>query len=255
MALLDHRTLITLKGKDALPFLQGLLTQDVYKITDHTLLYACLLTPQGRFLYDLFLFKEADEVLIDVEKARLEAFIKKLNLYKLRSEVSINLLSQNVFVYWEPNKQEGWCFNDPRSRNLGYRFYSFCEKETPNILEDYDYRRLKEGIPDGSRDMPIDKAIILEYGLENAIDWQKGCYIGQELMARTYHQGLVRKCFISFKVEGMIPENGTAIIQGDKKVGEIRTSAKNIAGGLIKKEALHLKEIPLRCGDAVLSPF
>jgi hypothetical protein len=120
------------------------------------------------------------------------------------------------------------CIKDPRHEGLGWRVYKEgANHSTPlSPLQVYDERRIQLRIPDGSRDMPIEKAVILEYGLDElgAIDWQKGCYMGQELMARTHYRGLIRKKLCCIKFDTPPPPFGTTITLPDGREGEMRTT-------------------------------
>lgn len=120
-------------------------------------------------------------------------------------------------------------------------------------FETYDLKRLQQGLPDGSRDMVIERAIPLECGLEDlqAISWDKGCYMGQELTARTKHRGLVRKRYFPVKFEGIAPGFGTKIIQGEDEVGEIYSSNETLALARLRLDALS-KEEPLLANHQLL---
>jgi folate-binding protein YgfZ len=106
--------------------------------------------------------------------------------------------------------------------------------------EDYDHLRISLGVPDGSRDLPVEKAILLENGFDelNAIDWDKGCYMGQELTARTRYRGLVRKRLMPVAIEGPAPEFGAPLLLGDKEAGEMRSASGDIGLALVRLEAL-----------------
>src|SRR5207245_3225890 len=90
-------------------------------------------------------------------------------------------------------------------------------------VADYERRRIALGVPDGSRDLPVEKAILLENGFDelNAIDWDKGCYMGQELTARTRYRGLVRKRLMPVTIEGPAPAFGAPLLLGEKEAGEM----------------------------------
>jgi folate-binding protein YgfZ len=160
---------------------------------------------------------------------------------------------------------EGGCvFVDPRLTELGARvimnrdkIQEFFESHgiTPTSFDDYDHHRLIVGVPDGSRDVLIDRGILLECGFDelNALDWNKGCYMGQELTARTRYRGLVRKRLIPVRIEGKTPLFQSPVLQGGVEVGEMRTSIQNIGIAMIRLEALS-KALPFQCEDATLTP-
>jgi folate-binding protein YgfZ len=123
----------------------------------------------------------------------------------------------------------------------------------PGNADDYDRLRLSLGVPDGSRDLPVEKAILLENGFDelHGIDWQKGCYMGQELTARTKYRGLVRKRLLPVEIEGPLPAPGTPVMAGDKEAGEMRSGADGLGLALLRLE--HLED-GLRCGESRLKP-
>jgi hypothetical protein len=151
---------------------------------------------------------------------------------------------------------QGIVFVDPRLAALGARAFlprQALPAETGS-LADYDRLRLALGVPDGSRDLPVDKAILLENGFDelNAIDWEKGCYMGQELTARTRYRGLVRKRLMPVAIEGAAPAPGTPILLGDKEAGEMRSAQGDVGLAMIRLEALG--QGPLTSGEARLTP-
>ena len=122
-------------------------------------------------------------------------------------------------------------------------------------FEDYDELRLSLGLPDSSRDLEIDKSILLESGFEelNGVDFDKGCYMGQELTARTKHRGLIKKRLIPVTYDGSAPAPGTEITQAGKNAGETRSAAGSTGLALIRLEVLENSE-PLMAGDSVVTP-
>jgi folate-binding protein YgfZ len=260
---LPHRTVIQLSGPDKVPFLQGLVTNDVTKIDKDNPIYTALLTPQGKFLFDLFVFQFDDSWWIDCERVRANELIKRLTLYKLRSQIELFDLSATyrVFASWEENIsyiKGGVSINDPRLPQLGQRIYASTILESKlSPLDEYDVHRLSLGVPDGSRDIPIDKGIILECGFDemHAIDWNKGCYMGQELTARTRYRGLVRKRLLPVLIEGNVPEPYTPIFLNEKEVGEMRTSAKKHGLALLRLENIKDSLPTLKCGNTNLTPY
>ncbi len=229
---LDHRALIQLQGQDKASFLQGLITQDVGKIQEGKAVYGALLTPQGKFLHDLFLMQQGDSWFIDCERARVTGLLKRLNLYKLRSKITLTDCSEKFKVLASfptpclPNTFLS--VQDPRHKDLGWRFYVTSDHPLPTLdsFDLYDQHRIALTIPDGSRDLPVEKAIVLEYGFDDlgALDWQKGCYIGQELMARTHYRGLIRKKLICVNFDQDPPPFGTTVILPDGTEGEVRST-------------------------------
>jgi len=253
------RALISLTGEDRQAFLQGLVSNDVAKATPGRALYAAFLTAQGKYLHDIFIAVEGDRLLIECEAARRADLLRRLTLYKLRSKVALaeeNALSVGLYfgegmlaaLHLAPEPGEaraesgGVVFVDPRLAALGARSYlpTSSLPAATGSREDYDRLRISLGVPDGSRDLPVEKAILLENGFDelNAIDWDKGCYMGQELIARTRYRGLVRKRLMPVTIEGPAPEFGAALLLGDKEAGEMRSASGDMGLALVRLEAL-----------------
>ena len=205
---LENRGLIKIEGPDARDFLQGLVSQDVNRVTAEHAVYSAFLTPQGKFLYDFFCFEMAGALLLDCEADRRSDFFKRLSMYKLRSDVTLTDVTGDFQVFALPDESGerghaealggGVAFVDPRLGELGKRCV-LPQGETPpgepGAVADYERKRIALGIADGSRDMAVDKALLLENGFEelDGVDFKKGCFMGQELTARTRYRGLVKK--------------------------------------------------------------
>ncbi|MCX7338201.1 MAG: folate-binding protein [Alphaproteobacteria bacterium] len=258
-AALSHRAVIQLSGSDKVAFLQGLVTNDVTKAGPECLVYAALLTPQGKFLHDLFIFERDGDWWIDCERDRASDLIKRLSLYRLRCDVQLFDASQDYAVY------VGWGgyshgITDPRLPEMGTRIYLPAHEIPPfplAPLEAYDSHRLALGIPDGSRDIPIEKGIILECGFDElgAIDWDKGCYLGQELTARTRYRGLVRKRLLPVKIDGEAPPPGIPVFLGDDPVGEMRSATADYGLALLRLATIRQTLPVLTAGQNRLIPF
>lgn len=274
MTPLPGRGVLEIKGADKSTFLQGIMTNDIYSLSPENALYTALLTPQGRYLYDFFIVEIGDSYYLDGEASRLEDVIKKLSLYKLRADVTFILRSDlPVYAYWGEgvssllnlDNKHGASHNtfymDPRLAALGARSFGKAEVEGFQLKspEDYDQHRLSLGIPEGGRDLIPDKSIPLESGLDelHAISWTKGCFMGQELTARTKYQGLVRKRLIPVVFEGKPPPFGTGVFLEGDPVGEVRTTSGSQGLIMVRLEALksHLEEHgKLMAGEANLTP-
>jgi hypothetical protein len=236
---LGRRGVIAVGGGDARDFLQNLISNDVDKVSENHAIYAALLTPQGKFLFDFFVLSDGRRLLLDCEAARLEALIKRLSLYRLRADVQIEDLSGEhaVFAVFGPGWAAalglgpesggafagGQAFVDPRLPEVGARIVAPPEQvmgalndlAIPEAREaDYDKCRLELGLPDGSRDLEIDRTILLEANFEelNGVDFQKGCFVGQEVTARTKYRGLIKKRLMRVDLEGPAPAPDTPIL-------------------------------------------
>ena len=266
--LLPHRGVIAVSGEDRVEFLQGLISNDVTKAAPAKAVWAALLTPQGRFLNDMFVVDAGfGTLLLETEREKAPALARKLGMYKLRSKVTVEdrSSSMEVAVVFGPGAEKhiavpgALSYIDPRLPELGVRVLTPAGQagkmlglpEAP--LADYEALRLSLGVPDGSRDLPVEKALLLESGFDelNGVDWKKGCYMGQELTARTKYRGLVKKRLFPVKVEGVLPAPGTAIERNGEEVGEIRSGAGNRALAILRLEAL---EGALTAGGARVVP-
>ncbi len=256
--LLPYRSVIAVGGPDRVEFLQGLISNDTTKAGPGKAVWAALLTPQGRFLNDMFVVDGGDDtLLLETERERAAGLARKLSLHKLRSKVTVEDrgAALDVAVVFGEGVDtslpiEGSvAFVDPRLPELGLRVLAPAGQAASLLaargfaatsLEAYDTLRIGLGVPDGSRDLPVEKAILLESGFDelNGIDWDKGCYMGQELTARTRYRGLVRKRLLPVKVEGPLPAPGTAVLSDGKDVGEIRSGTGDRAIAMLRLAAI-----------------
>ena len=265
--ILEDRGIISVSGEDANTFLQGLVTNDVEKVTSEQTTYGALLTPQGKFLYDFFMARRDQAIIIDSESARLNSLISKFKIYKLRSKVGLKDITHEasiIALYGSdvlsklnldsaPGSSracdDGIIFTDPRISEIGARAIfpknraeSAIEKLgfVKTSIDNYETLRISLGLPDGSRDMVVEKAILLENGFDelNGVDWNKGCFIGQELTARTKHRGLIKKRLIPVHFKSAPPPTGTPIMDNEKEAGELRSTTKEHGLALMRLEYL-----------------
>jgi folate-binding protein YgfZ len=264
---LPERGLLVVAGEDRVAFLQGLVSNDVAKVTEQRAVHAALLTAQGRYLHDFFIHAAGETLVLDCEAARLPDLQRRLSLYRLRAKVTIapDTLGRAVFAGFGDGAATalglpdeagaatqfagGAAFVDPRLAALGIRVVAPRDAAAsalreagfaPGEFADWDRLRLAQGIPDGSRDLPVEKAILLESGFDelNGVDWSKGCYIGQELTARTKYRGLVKKRLMPVAIDGVMPAPGTIIRLGEAEAGEMRSGRDGIALALLRLEAV-----------------
>jgi tRNA-modifying protein YgfZ len=235
----SHRGIIAIGGQDRKSFLQGLITNDVFKAP---CLYAAMLSPQGKFQHDFFIFDIEGTLYITPEKDRLPALLQRLTMYRLRSDVTLtDVTDQWTLVSGKDEKLDIW-FDDPRHADLGHIGLAPTDQSIQTTWTNYPMQRMTLGIPDGQRDMKIDKGIILENNLDelNAIDWKKGCYMGQELISRTKHVGQIRKRLLPVRIEGPVPPlDSDVMFEGEKsleKVGEMRSVDSRIGLALLRLE-------------------
>ena len=265
---LENRGILRVSGEDRVTFMQGLVSNDVRKVSPERALHSAFLTAQGKFLHEFFIVESNEAFLLDAESSRLADLKKRLSLYKLRSKLVIEEVPElKVAVAFgeKPDKEAGtaWAFGegvayvDPRLAEAGLRFILTDEKAlSAYSLTDsaeYDLHRLALGLPDGSRDLLPEKSVLLENGFEelNGVDWEKGCYCGQELTARTRYRGLIKKRLFPVRIEGSPPPSGLPITKGGDEAGEMRSARGNRGLALLRLEKLEDEGVFI-CGDSRL---
>ena len=272
-SLLPHRSVISVAGADRVEFLQGLISNDTRKVAPGCAIWAALLTPQGRFLNDMFVVDAGgDTFFLETERERAPALAKKLKMYTLRSKVTVEDLGASLEVAAvfgdEASKALGIgkaSFIDPRLKTLGVRVIAPTGQAAALLaargfdeapLSTYDALRLPLGVPDGSRDLQVEKALLLENGFDelNGVDWKKGCYMGQELTARTKYRALIKKRLFPVRVEGVLPEPGTPVHRDGEEVGELRSGTGDRALAMLRLDAARGNGSVLTAGDARIVP-
>ncbi len=265
--ILAERGVLAVGGPDARSFVQGLISNDINKVAPGRAIYATLLTPQGKFLHDFFVAAIDDALVFDCEGARLQDLERRLVLYRLRAKVTIEaqdgpnlvaaLTGEGALAALGLEAAEGCAapfaggvvFTDPRLSAVGARAIvpreggaAALEKAgfTPAPADDYDRLRLAHALPDGSRDMLVDKGFLLENGIDrlNGVDFDKGCYVGQELVARTKHRASIRKQIYRVDVDGPLPEPGTPVRLGTRDVGVMRSGRDRVGLALLRVESV-----------------
>lgn len=249
---LHDRAVLEVTGEDRLAFLQGLISNDVTQIPEGGSIWAALLTPQGKWLADFFLVAQANRLLMDVEAGLAEMAMAKLLRFKLRSKVAMARLELTVQAGWGEAMPEG-AAPDPRLPEAGWRLVTDAPLAETASAAEYDTHRLSLGLPDGSRDLVAENSILLEAGFDelNGVSWSKGCYMGQELTARTKYRGLIKRRLVPVDVEGPMPERGTPVTREGAEVGEMRSGRDGRGMALLRLAALTGE---LRCGEAVIRP-
>ncbi len=235
---LKDRSILEISGVDRVSFLQGLVSNDVTKASPTQLIYAAMLNATGRFLYDFFIFDDGEKLLLDCLSSRRDEIFKKLNFYKLKSQVKLEK-NDVMKIYFSDKKisdENIFQFDDPRLKNFGVRIYAEkLDKSTAS--EDstkYNFHRITKKIAEGEQDLTYEKSIIAEFNFDdlNAVDYKKGCYIGQELTARTHYMGQVRKKVFHIKINPLSPSrNVNTEANNDnpaKKGDEISCAGKNL---------------------------
>lgn len=216
---MNTRTLLRLTGADASDFLQGLVTNDVSKAKDG-LVYAALLTPQGKFIADFFVLADGDALLLDVATSHAPTLAQRLSMYRLRADVQIDESPLVVSRGTGPAPSGG--HPDPRHADLGWRLYGTSDQSDDT---DWDALRVAHVIPETGIELTPD-TYILEAGFErlNGIDFRKGCYVGQEIAARMKHKTELKKGLVQVSINGVAPV-GTDITANGKPAGTLYTQS------------------------------
>ena len=256
LALLPARAVLELTGADRVGFLQGLVSNDVAAAVPGRAVWAALLTPQGKWLADFFVLSDGERLLLDVEAGHAAMIAQRLSRYRLRSAVRVAPAALRVHVAWDGSVSEADAIAapDPRLPDAGWRVLAPAPLPANASEEDYDRHRLSLGLPDGSRDLEAEKTVLLEAGFDelNGVSWDKGCYMGQELTARTKYRGLVKRRLVPVAVEGPLPAPGTPVVRDGAEVGTMRSGRDALGMALLRAEAL--SGGPLACGEARLTP-
>jgi tRNA-modifying protein YgfZ len=254
---LTDRGVLELAGEDRVSFLQGLVSNDVTAVAPGRAIFAALLTPQGKWLLDLFLFTDGERLLLESERAAIPTLMQRLGRFRLRARVVMRDVSDElpVLVGWGGAPvPTGIAGLDPRLAEAGWRALGGPLLPADAEAADWDRHRLMLGLPEGSRDLTAEQTVLLEAGHDelHGISWSKGCYMGQELTARTKYRGLVKRRLVPVAVEGPLPPPGTAVSRDGLDLGEMRSGRE--ARGIAQLRLDALAGGPLRCGEAWLRP-
>jgi folate-binding protein YgfZ len=247
---LDDRAVVAVSGEDRVAYLQGLVSNDVTLAAPGRAVWAALLTPQGKWLADFFIHSDGDRLLLDVEAGQAAMLVQKLTRFRLRAKVAIAPAPLLVHVGWGGTAPPG-AVADPRLPEAGWRMLADARLPATTTPAEYDLHRLRLGLPDGSRDMEAEKTTLLEANFDalNGVSWTKGCYMGQELTARTKYRGLLKRHLVPVRVHGPLPAPGTPVLSAASEVGTIRSGRDGCALALLRNDATG----PLRCGEAAVT--
>lgn len=265
---LPDRAILRVEGDDARDFLQGLVSADMAAVTPMRAGYGALLSPQGKYQYDFFVCQQDTALLLDGEAARRADLTRRLARFKLRAKVTVSpaddlavyglIGAEAVAALGLPDSRGsarpidgGIAFVDPRHDALGVRLIlpSATATQTvarlpvaPGSAREIAYHRLGLGIAESSQEMEIDQALLLEHGFEElgGVSFDKGCFMGQELTARTKYRGLTKKRLLPVTIDGPTPDAGTPLTRAGspKSLGEIRRAIDDRGLALVRLEAL-----------------
>ena len=252
-AFLPDRGVIKVSGEDARDFLNGLVTTDVALVRPGLGRFGALLTPQGKIIVD-FLITEAPAghgggFLLDLSRALAQGLADKLKFYKLRAKVTVENLSDSmgVLAAWDgaPAMKPELAFADPRSETLGWRILipEELKQKVADVIgadlvesEAYEAHRIISGAPRGGLDFMYSDAFPHETNMDrlNGVDFEKGCYVGQEVVSRMQHRGTARTRTVKIILEDFSPEIGLPVMAGDKQVGTIGSTSGQYGLALLR---------------------
>jgi folate-binding protein YgfZ len=249
-ALLPDRGVVKVAGDDAGKFLNGLLTIDIATVTPGRARFAALLTPQGKIIVD-FIVAAADPAdgggyFLDCPRALAPALVQRLNFYKLRAKVIVEDLSDvlGVMALWGSGGQaQGLCYADPRLPALGMRCMLMPHRAEDAARElgaglvgpaEYEAHRIALGVPRGGSDFVYDDAFPHEADMDQlgGVDFDKGCFVGQEVVSRIEHRGIARTRVVPVAFDGPAPEAGVAVMAGESNLGMMGSGSGSIGRGL-----------------------
>lgn len=256
---LSTRGVIGISGEPARDFLQGLITNDIQRVSPTCAIYAALLTPQGKFLHDFFIVQHKERLLLDCQLDRIPDLIKRLTMYRLRSKVDIvdesekwdigvmlaaDELGESQTAGTAKTRFDGVSYIDPRHAGLGERTIRLVDEDDSfptdtaqleNNRAAYDALRISLGIPATGTDLIADKSMPLESGFDelHGVDFEKGCYVGQEVTARMKHRNLVKKRLFPISFDGDVAA-GATVKSGDVDAGDVRSALKGRGIALLR---------------------
>ena len=216
---MTDRSVLALTGTDRVDFLQGLVTNDVTRAADG-IIYAALLTPQGKYLADFFVVGEPDRLLIDVATSHAAGLLQRLTMYRLRADVQIAM--SDLVVSRGTGPAPAGALPDPRDPALGWRRYGDADVSDNT---DWDALRVAHLVPETGIDL-TPETYILEAGFErlHGVDFRKGCFVGQEIVARMKHKTTLRKGLVRVRVDG-VAQPGDEIVSGERVAGQVHSVA------------------------------
>lgn len=249
---LEDRSVLEIGGTEARDFLQNLITNDVDLLSDDQTIYAALLTPQGKYLYDFLLAQQDGFILLDVHTQQMAGLTRKLMMYRLRAAVTLEDATEKWAIYAllgdvdGLGQDRGACihldgaliYRDPRTARIGAR--AILPRDSADTIlaglgfvqadrADYEDRRISLGVVDGLQDMEEEKTLLLEANFEalHGVAFDKGCYIGQEQTARTKHRATIRNRIYPVAFPDAIPQSGAIVSADGKDIGTVRSISSN----------------------------
>ena len=275
-ALLPDRGVIKVAGDDARKFLNGLVTCDMGKVSPAAARFGALLTPQGKIIADFIIAEAAEEdgggFFLDCPRALARMLVEKLNFYKLRAKVIVEDLSEvlGVMAVWNGARETeyGLCYADPRLPALGMRLtlppHLAAEAAadlgaTLTEPEAYEAYRIALGVPRGGADFMYGDAFPHEADMDQlaGVDFDKGCYVGQEVVSRVQHRASARSRVVPVVYDDFAPMNGLPVMAGEKEIGVLGATANGRGLALLRLDRVadaQAAGVPLTAGGITVRP-
>ena len=275
-ALLPDRGVVKVAGADARTFLNGLLTTDLTKATPAQARFGALLTPQGKIVVDCIVAEAPAEdgggFFLDCPRALASEFVQKLNFYKLRAKTICEDLSEvlGVLAVWDGSGDTdyGLVYPDPRLSALGQRIMlppHLAKEAAADLGADlmeaaaYEAHRIALGVPRGGLDFIYGDAFPHEADMDQlyGVDFDKGCYVGQEVVSRMEHRGTARNRIVPIAAESFAPDAGVPVMAGDRQVGITGSHAGNRGLAMLRLDRVaeaRAAGVPLIAGGVVIEP-
>jgi tRNA-modifying protein YgfZ len=252
-AFLPDRAFVRIAGSDAEHFLQNLITTDLGALAENELRPGALLTPQGKILFDFLISRDGDGFLIDIPADQMDAFIRRMTMYKLRSPVTIEALPvKGATVTWGESADG---VADHRFALAGTELRRQIGREgDPADREGYDALRILHGVPESGADYALQDAFPHDvlFDKSGGVSFRKGCYVGQEVVSRMQHRSTARRRVVILSADASLPATGTEITIGGKSIGALGTVAGERALAIVRidkaGEAMAAGE-PILAGD------
>lgn len=268
IVLLSDRAVVRVTGEAARNFLQGLITNHIDQAKPGSAIHAGLLTPQGKILVDFFVLPAGDGFLLELAKAKLADLIQRLTIYKLRTQVAfVEEPSYGVAATWgsPPHLPDGAiAYADPRLPELGLRILLPADADVRNLgcalvrEDEYHAHRIALGVPEGGRDYAFGDAFPHEAMFDQlaGVDFNKGCFVGQEVVSRMEHRGTARKRIVGVEGEGPLPASGTEITAGGAPIGTLGSVSGSSGLALLRLDRAEEAKAagqPLRAGEVTVA--
>jgi folate-binding protein YgfZ len=242
---LIDRAVIEVSGPDWRSFLQGLLTQDLDTLDDGELRFGAMLTPQGRLLFDVFILSAVEACLLDCAAEHADALLQRLTIYRLRAKVTLSQTDIAVSALWDAADPSAEWKPDPRLPALGFRGYGAVPPDgaSQTDLAAYDLHRMRLGVP-GPADWGHDRTYPIEadFDLLNGVDFQKGCFVGQETTSRMKRRGTLKTRMAPIAFDGGAVPAGAELLAGKLRAGEVHSSVDGMAIASLRLDRLDAGE-------------